>query len=94
MKLSYEEMQELARNAHNGVSDFIAEATEFFNEVEKLAESWSGSDHLAFSNAVLSYKKDIENLGKVCNDYAVYLDDAAVVVSGAQDEVRHAAQQL
>ena len=94
MKISYEELRELSLIIKNNIKVYTEESNELFKNLESLQEEVLDSQNLSINNAVLSYKDSLENIGKVCNDYANYLDEFILSISNEQNNLKNIAENL
>ncbi len=90
----YNEIHSAAKQISNAANDYNSNVLELYNIVDNLASVWKGDDNVAFINTVNSYKKDILALGSVVNNYAIFLESAAVNLENTQSGIRDAAGRL
>ncbi len=88
------QMKQDAREISNAAKEYEDAVTQLYNIVDNLSSSWQGVDNIAFVNTVNNYKKEIQTLGQVVNNYAIFLDGASNSLDDLQGDVGSAATKL
>ena len=88
-QMSYEakEIQDAAVEYNNAVN-------ELYKIVDNLSSSWQGTDNVAFANKVNGYKEEIIALGKVVENYAIFLNRSSGSLNDLQTDISSAAGKL
>lgn len=74
--------------------NYASEVKKLYTTVEALSNSWSGADNQEFVKKVEGYKETIEALGKVVENYGIFLTETATNMEKVQSEIKTAASKL
>ena len=83
-----------AKQLNQAANDYVNAVNDLYKIVDDLQSVWQGIDNLNFVNTVNSYKKDITDLGKIVNNYAIFLDKTVETLSNTQQGISDAAGRL
>jgi len=89
-----EQLKKLGENVKSDAADYASEVRKMYMAVEELANKWKGADNQAYIQQVSSYKADIENLGKVVDNFGTFLIETAANLTRVQNEIKSAAANL
>lgn len=87
MSLDYQGMQNIAKNMSKLSEDYTTNIKDVYKIISSLKEGWDGIDNIAFVSKVEDYQEDLLALGQAINNYAKFLDNAAVITSNTQDDI-------
>lgn len=87
MNYDAKEIQDAAIEYNNAV-------IELYKIVDNLTTSWQGADNVAFANTVNGYKEEIVALGKIVNNYALFLNQSSTSLNDLQGDISSAAGKL
>lgn len=72
-----------------------ADATKnLFAEVDSLRLNWDGADNQEFVNTVYGYKENIDALGKVIDNYGIFLQETGGSLAKLQSDIAQQAGRL
>lgn len=83
-----------AKEINDAAIEYNNAVTELYKIVDNLTTSWQGTDNVAFANKINSYKAEILTLGKVVNNYAIFLNESSGSLSDLQSDITSAAGRL
>lgn len=83
-----------AKAINNAASEYQAAVSELYKTVDNLTTAWQGTDNVSYANKVNSYKDEIQALGQIVNNYAVFLNRAAASLQELQGEIASSASRL
>lgn len=87
-------LSSVGKNVQAKASEYLGEVNKIYQNVENLRNAWKGTDNQAYIDKVLTYKDDIENLGKVVNSYGLFCAETAANLERVQSEIASAAGKL
>ena len=93
LQANYGELDQEAKQLNQAANDYIKAVNDLYKIVD-LQSAWEGADNLNFVNTVNGYKTDITDLGKIVNNYAIFLDKSVEVISNTQQDISDAAGRL
>ncbi len=93
LQANYGELDQEAKEINQAANDYIKAVNDLYKIVD-LQSAWEGADNLNFVNTVNGYKTDITDLGKIVNNYAIFLDKSVEVISNTQQDISDAAGRL
>lgn len=91
---NYETMQTIARETHEAAKRYVDSIDAIYKLVDRTSEIWEGTDNYQFIDSALEYKETMNKLGQVINNYAVFLDKAAVSTARTQEAVRNLMERM
>ena len=94
LQANYGELVQQAKEINQSANDYISAVNDLYKIVDDLQSVWQGVDNLNFINTVNGYKKDITDLGKIVNNYAIFLDKTVETLSNTQQGISDAAGRL
>ena len=94
LKADYEGMQTNAVEITNAAKEYVNNVNVLYQEVDKLADYWKGTDKMSYSNTVNSYKGMLTKLGDAVNEFSSFLKMAAKKISETQDDIGNRAGRL
>ena len=89
----YSSMQAIAKNISNLANDYISNINGVYKIISDLENNWKGVDNVAYVNKANEYKEDLTALGQAINNYAMFLDQAAVTTSRTQEDIASSARR-
>lgn len=94
LQANLQQMSTDARDISSSASEYQNSVKTLYTAVEELTNSWQGTDNAQYANKVNSYRDEIEALGQIVNNYAVFLNRAAASLEELQGEITSAAGRL
>ena len=70
-------LEAVAAKIENATNDYVKQFSQLFNEVDVMANGWSGKDNLAFSNQIHGFEPDFRTISTLCMQYADFLKTSA-----------------
>ena len=86
---SYETMQTVAKETNDAAKRYIESIDSIYKLVDRTSEIWKGTDNAQFIDSALEYKESMNKLGQAINNYAIFLDKAAVSTSRTQEAIKN-----
>ena len=87
-------LTEVANKVEQEESVYEKYYTTLYEEVDKMAQGWSGKDNLAFTNQIKSYNDDFKQISIIMKQYVEFLKNSARAYNETQDELYSQAQRL
>lgn len=94
LQANLEQMKNEARDINSAAKEYEDAVTQLYAVVDNLSTSWQGVDNKTFVDKINSYKNEIQTLGQIVNNYAIFLDGAAGSLDELQGDVSSAAGKL
>ena len=94
LQANYGELVQEAKEINQAANDYVNAVNDLYKIVDDLQSVWQGADNLNFVNTVNGYKTNITDLGKVVNNYAIFLDKTVETLSNTQQGISDAAGRL
>lgn len=83
-------LKKIATNVQNDASKYETEIKEVYRIVEAIKGSWAGKDSQQYIAKVNSYKTQMENLGKIIQQYGEFIQKVGTEYQKTQDEIQKA----
>jgi uncharacterized protein YukE len=83
-----------AKDIQDAAIEYNNAVNELYKIVDNLTTSWQGTDNVAFANKVNGYKEEIIALGKVVENYAIFLNRSSGSLNDLQTDISSAAGKL
>ena len=94
IKVEIEELENQANQIQREADQYQSESSHLLQSVLNLKEIWHGKDNEAFTNRLMEYQKDIQQVGLILNDYIHFLKQSAQGYRQVQEELVSQAQGL
>lgn len=91
---SYEAMQTIAKETNDAAKKYMENIDSIYKLIDRTSEIWKGTDNIQFINSAIEYKETLSNLGKVINNYAIFLEKAAISTSRTQEAVKNLMERM
>ena len=91
--INFENLRKTGIKATSYGDEYLLELKKIFKTIENLRTNWEGEDLNAFLNKALSYKPEMENLGKVIGIFGDSLTKAANKSENIQINIKKDAQK-
>lgn len=75
-------------------ADYVRNCAELFTAVDNMSAAWSGKDNTAFTNRILKFRNDFNQISLLCTAYADFLRSSARAYRQTQDELTSQAEML
>lgn len=89
-----EAINKLGSEVQNEGSAYLTETKKIYATIDDLRTKWEGADNTAYISKINENKPTIEALGKVINNYGIFLVDTAKNMKRIQDEIAKQAGKL
>lgn len=89
-----EELINISKSLENTSSSFLNEVKAMYTTLDDLNSKWEGAGSSGYYNIINSYKDDVNSLGVVINQYAVFLNKAAITYTQTDNDIASQASRL
>ena len=94
IKVEPEELELQANRLQQDLEQYQNQSKQVLNTVLNLKDIWHGKDNETFTNRLLEYHKDIQQVGLILNDYIQFLKQSTQSYRQVQEDVVSQAQSL
>lgn len=77
IKVSPELLKQGSKNIGNLAIDYETQYKKIFEDVERMHQMWDGDDNRAYTNAILPFRSDLQELAKLLQQISAFLGQAA-----------------
>jgi len=90
----FDQIRRLGQEVQGQAGSYNSETKKIYGAVDNLKNSWKGADNQGYINKVNEQRKTIEDLGKVIENYGLFLIETANHLEKVQAEIKAAAGKL
>ncbi|MBW9211878.1 MULTISPECIES: WXG100 family type VII secretion target [Terrabacteria group] len=94
IKVEPEELELQANQLQQALEQYQNQSGQLMNTVLNLKDIWQGKDNEAFTNRLLEYHKDIQQIGLILNDYIQFLKQSTHSYRQVQEDLVSQVQGL
>ena len=87
--INFQSLRALSGEVKKKSEDYSQEIKKIYDTIDKLSANWVGEDYKALANKVLEYKPTMETLGRIIDNYGVFLNSAADKIEGVQQNLKN-----
>ncbi len=87
--INFQNLRNLGGEVKKKSADYSAEIKKIYDIIDKLSANWAGEDYKALADKVLEYKSTMETLGRVIDNYGLFLNSAADKIEGVQQNLKN-----
>lgn len=89
-----EQLRTVSGKIHALAEAYKTSYDSLYGETGKLAETWNGKDHLAYTDQIAGFKDDFDKMHGLMEMYANFLENSAQAYETTQDGVVAQARKL
>ncbi|MFA5693056.1 MAG: WXG100 family type VII secretion target [Acholeplasmataceae bacterium] len=94
MTANIDALRKLGIDIQQEADSYNGEVNKVYAAVDNLGTHWKGADNQSYVNKVNEYKEAITALGKLVNNYGIFLVDTAKNIERIQSEIAESAGRL
>ena len=87
-------IRKLGQQVQSQSAEYNGETKKIYASVDQLEQAWTGADNQTYIGKVKEQRQTIEDLGKVIDNFGIFLVDTANNLQKVQDEIKAQAGKL
>lgn len=84
IKVSPERLKQGSKTITSLASDYETQYKKIFTDVERMHQMWTGDDNRAYTNAILPFRADLQELAKLLQQISAFLGQAGKAYADIQ----------